>query len=74
MSDDDNFNSIKVQLKLFYDEGKPFDALFQFHKGTIKTVAAPYSATSALLFQFHKGTIKTSVSALSSPSAVISIP
>ena len=74
MSDDDNFNSIKVQLKLFYDEGKPFDALFQFHKGTIKTVAAPYSATSTLLFQFHKGTIKTSVSALSSPSAVISIP
>ena len=32
------FNSIKVQLKLFYDEGKPFDALFQFHKGTIKTI------------------------------------
>ena len=36
-----------------------FDALFQFHKGTIKTpdLAAPTNAFAT--FQFHKGTIKT---------------
>ena len=75
MSDDDNFNSIKVQLKLFYDEGKPFDALFQFHKGTIKTVVLMTKMYVVFIFQFHKGTIKTAVGNSNGVSRIaISIP
>ena len=33
--------------------------LFQFHKGTIKTVLPGGCHPGALPFQFHKGTIKT---------------
>ena len=32
--------------------------IFQFHKGTIKTIESPESAW-LIWFQFHKGTIKT---------------
>ena len=35
------------------------DAVFQFHKGTIKTSNGGISCTNANRFQFHKGTIKT---------------
>ena len=33
----ENFNSIKVRLKLEYTEHNAHKELFQFHKGTIKT-------------------------------------
>ena len=33
--------------------------VFQFHKGTIKTVIEELQASGNLKFQFHKGTIKT---------------
>ena len=33
--------------------------IFQFHKGTIRTVSAGASDAGGLLFQFHKGTIRT---------------
>ena len=33
--------------------------LFQFHKGTIKTLFLVMSAIIFVAFQFHKGTIKT---------------
>ena len=34
-------------------------ALFQFHKGTIKTIYRDTDIDAHLSFQFHKGTIKT---------------
>ena len=33
--------------------------IFQFHKGTIKTMYVDLAASLRPLFQFHKGTIKT---------------
>ena len=33
--------------------------LFQFHKGTIKTLSQRLNLRKTQLFQFHKGTIKT---------------
>ena len=36
-----------------------YPALFQFHKGTIKTEVASGIKTQGRTFQFHKGTIKT---------------
>ena len=56
----DNFNSIKVQLKLMFPKrvrGRYVE--FQFHKGTIKTAKWFYGVGVAYIFQFHKGTIKT---------------
>ena len=55
-----DFNSIKVLLihdyeKVFFF----FPALFQFHKGTIKTTAGGGLINANFIFQFHKGTIKT---------------
>ena len=34
-------------------------AVFQFHKGTIKTYMEYKTAVDKVQFQFHKGTIKT---------------
>ena len=34
-------------------------ALFQFHKGTIKTSNCSLKLEESIIFQFHKGTIKT---------------
>ena len=34
--------------------------LFQFHKGTIKTIILQMQNNILMKFQFHKGTIKTS--------------
>ena len=49
--------------------------LFQFHKGTIKTLGLASSLLGGLLFQFHKGTIKTVVVVSMTTSSVnISIP
>ena len=36
------FNSIKVQLKLTLDKGIYNKSIFQFHKGTIKTLFSPF--------------------------------
>ena len=37
----------------------PFPTLFQFHKGTIKTIFSKLTGADIIGFQFHKGTIKT---------------
>ena len=58
-----DFNSIKVRLKLHGPHHNIINILiFQFHKGTIKTVSAniPEELKDLVIFQFHKGTIKTS--------------
>ena len=56
-----HFNSIKVQLKpseFTSANGSP--TIFQFHKGTIKTIRRFTRIFIAMSkFQFHKGTIKT---------------
>ena len=56
---DAHFNSIKVQLKP--SDFSPYYAfkLFQFHKGTIKTITFDSKEHGIIIFQFHKGTIKT---------------
>ena len=55
-----NFNSIKVRLKLLVIAIKvAIYALFQFHKGTIKTSRDFVVPVRGREFQFHKGTIKT---------------
>ena len=53
------FNSIKVRLKLYEQVQHEPTLLFQFHKGTIKTVSLTFLANWYVSFQFHKGTIKT---------------
>ena len=55
-----DFNSIKVRLKLAAAGLSAVgSALFQFHKGTIKTPFFKSSNSVDTIFQFHKGTIKT---------------
>ena len=70
-----NFNSIKVRLK-HGSTTKTFSpqALFQFHKGTIKTVLKPVRRPFVRQFQFHKGTIKTYTDNLLAVGSEISIP
>ena len=34
-------------------------ALFQFHKGSIKTAITVITVNTTIKFQFHKGSIKT---------------
>ena len=53
------FNSIKVQLELIYFLGLIGSALFQFHKGTIRTSESLLTCSAKSGFQFHKGTIRT---------------
>ena len=54
-----DFNSIKVRLKPSNYRSEIEDALFQFHKGTIKTKDRYTISSTSFQFQFHKGTIKT---------------
>ena len=56
------FNSIKVQLrrKQIFTYSR-VGTLFQFHKGTIKTIGKGDRKIFGARFQFHKGTIKTVV-------------
>ena len=54
-----DFNSIKVQLELKIIIKVALYALFQFHKGTIRTEPLKTGPILSLLFQFHKGTIRT---------------
>ena len=56
-----NFNSIKVRLEPSLIDSSAGVGLFQFHKGTIRTVDAVDFLASLCLFQFHKGTIRTIV-------------
>ena len=53
------FNSIKVRLEPLVGLLKVTSALFQFHKGTIRTLFCKQKSRFALIFQFHKGTIRT---------------
>ena len=53
------FNSIKVQLEHSRFTRSWVARLFQFHKGTIRTVNTNFNWTLKILFQFHKGTIRT---------------
>ena len=68
------FNSIKVRLKLGAGAGVGNLLLFQFHKGTIKTILCHLDFVNIPLFQFHKGTIKTYSAGVPSASESISIP
>ena len=56
---DNYFNSIKVRLKHVGRDIVLERKLFQFHKGTIKTMFLCKSRINSSTFQFHKGTIKT---------------
>ena len=49
-------------------------ALFQFHKGAIKTLAIGSAAAGLIKFQFHKGAIKTSGWWLIVITTMVSIP
>ena len=68
------FNSIKVQLKPVEIQTTQLDSLFQFHKGTIKTICLIHSSTNGAIFQFHKGTIKTKSLIFYEQIFTISIP
>ena len=54
-----NFNSIKVRLEQSAISERDWTQRFQFHKGTIRTLAQGYQTLGASIFQFHKGTIRT---------------
>ena len=49
-------------------------SMFQFHKGSIKTLKASGIDLASLVFQFHNGSIKTSVCACACMRVVVSIP
>ena len=53
------FNSIKVRLERNVMGIDDAILLFQFHKGTIRTVVLLTHLRFLLRFQFHKGTIRT---------------
>ena len=53
------FNSIKVQLEPKSRFNKGSSTVFQFHKGTIRTLPPQYPGNMIIKFQFHKGTIRT---------------
>ena len=55
-----NFNSIKVQLELPAQRDIAQMTIFQFHKGTIRTIGFQNRYLEYKTFQFHKGTIRTS--------------
>ena len=70
-----NFNSIKVRLKPAAGLSAAGSALFQFHKGTIKTCCFARTKAAVFKFQFHKGTIKTPTNiSPAHPRNAISIP
>ena len=54
-----NFNSIKVQLEHEMSRYYTDFMLFQFHKGTIRTLFPRCNNPVPVVFQFHKGTIRT---------------
>ena len=56
---DTRFNSIKVRLRQRSCERDDSKDVFQFHKGSIKTVGIEVHRSLPQLFQFHKGSIKT---------------
>ena len=58
-----HFNSIKVRLKHSSNILTTLMNLFQFHKGTIKTLYRSFCTFALVEFQFHKGTIKTNTAA-----------
>ena len=69
------FNSIKVRLERYEDAGiNPYFALFQFHKGTIRTTYDDDHLPLFSLFQFHKGTIRTKIWTINLYGIAISIP
>ena len=51
-----------------------YAALFQFHKGTIRTLFALIKQQYTLKFQFHKGTIRTCFECRNVLRSEISIP
>ena len=56
---ENNFNSIKVRLEQTSAHCLVLIPLFQFHKGTIRTIVLFVHLVNKRLFQFHKGTIRT---------------
>ena len=68
------FNSIKVRLEQGSGNDSIGEHLFQFHKGTIRTLSPVGVVLEYNSFQFHKGTIRTMVNHLISILLLISIP
>ena len=68
------FNSIKVRLELKIIIKVALYALFQFHKGAIRTIEFNTNFPGIFLFQFHKGAIRTQVGELLPVFTQISIP
>ena len=54
-----DFNSIKVRLELHQFYLRVGRKVFQFHKGTIRTMLEENKEDVMVKFQFHKGTIRT---------------
>ena len=67
-----SFNSIKVQLEHLRVD-TVFE-LFQFHKGSIRTVLILAVMIGLRLFQFHKGSIRTMKKKRKLFLSVVSIP
>ena len=55
------FNSIKVRLRQLLISRGEVRVLFQFHKGSIKTIYLSEDGRLTFEFQFHKGSIKTGI-------------
>ena len=53
------FNSIKVRLEHLLNIHLNKIQVFQFHKGTIRTLFPYEKVRYYAIFQFHKGTIRT---------------
>ena len=50
----DNFNSIKVRLERQSQPSAEFDAIFQFHKGTIRTLKGQHPPATHAYFNSIK--------------------
>ena len=69
-----NFNSIKVRLKLIYDNERGGLYSFQFHKGTIKTGAEKEVSVGIGNFNSIKVRLKPDTARSCLATTVISIP
>ena len=69
-----DFNSIKVRLKQLLEAIKAGEKIFQFHKGTIKTLAAAFHNAEICYFNSIKVRLKQQRTSTCQTSSFISIP
>ena len=72
--EDNNFNSIKVRLERRVNLGTHKTALFQFHKGTIRTKTLPRPSCSLLNFNSIKVRLEQELLSRVTIEISISIP